>query len=159
MQPMNNLKAVLILIATVFLAVGASAFDNNDGAQPPRWGALSIPTNGIPTVGATNATVGVAPFAVQSGVLAVQFSLVSTQASTSNVVYKFRTSLDGNRWSTAFISSTTQTLTGTTTNTAILTVGTNIPARYISWDATTSAEVATVFITDAKFAFLPVVGQ
>jgi len=147
--------AALVTLATVAI----NAFELNDSAQPPKWGQLPLPTNRIATVGFTNSAKGTAPIAVMPGVLLIQVSCYSTQASTSNVVFKARTTLDGNVWTDSpLISSGTFTLNGTATNTIILTVGTNIQARFVSFDAATSAELASVFVQDAKFAFVPTLG-
>lgn len=158
------IKSKSLLLAATILVAGianlfSASFETDDSFVPPRWGQAGIFTNAVATVGVTNSTRGSNPIKVHPGVLVLQASCVATQASTSNLVFKLSTSLDGRVWATAFLSSPSATLTGTTTNTVNLIIGTNLQYRYVSIDAFTSTELATSFVGPVSYAFLAAQSQ
>lgn len=86
----------------------------------------------------------------------MQATLYGANAGTSNTVAKFNTTLKGESgWTTTASHTATFTMNGTNPVTAIVIIGTNIPARFASLDQWTTTQTNAVTVTNIVHAFLP----
>jgi hypothetical protein len=84
-----------------------------------------------------------------------QTSIVAANAGTENVVFSFRTSLDGANWTTTFPHTATVAANGTNPVTAIVSIGTNVLGRFISLDKIATTQTNAVTVSAASITFLP----
>jgi hypothetical protein len=155
-----SLKFVLCGAVALFASVLPLSAAKAAADIPPVWGYFPLWTNAVATtVLATNyyhAGIDVD----QGKVLVIYPSINTSSASTSNVVFGFRTSLDGTLWTPSIPYTATATLTGASSNVTACVVGTNIQARFIAWDKVdNSTALTTTTIYSVGYAWLPAVGR
>lgn len=153
---MKKFASILSLVVACLLLVPKLliADDVSDNSNPALWGSLPLFTQNVPTVGSNSPTTGASKFFVPPGYAFVIFpSISSTQASTSNLVFKFKASVDGNTWTSNYVYTGTIALSGTTTNVTPIVITTNAEARYLSLDSITSTEVAWARVQRVQYLF------
>lgn len=125
-----------------------------------NYGEFVLWTNTIPT-GSIITNTGHVNIDVDQGKVLVLFpTLVTTNASTSNVVFSFKTSLDGRTWSSTFTHSGTAAVNGTNPTTTAVIIGTNIQARFIAWDKVDAATaLQTITISSLGYGWFPAIGR
>lgn len=165
LAPLAVTAAVLLAsVALTFIATPppAKAALAPAGVSAAPYGYWDLWTNTI-TTGASITNSAHPAMDINPGMVLVIFpTVVTTNASTSNVVFSFRTSLDGANWSSGFTYSGSIPLNGTTTNQTPVIIGTNLIGRFIAFDkvdAATALQTVTLVGDKLPFAWLPAVGR
>jgi len=91
-------------------------------------------------------------------VMYLQPLLSAAGVGTSNNTFSFSGTLDGITWTTAtnpYPVTAVMPCTGTTPNSQVVAVGTNLPYRMVSFDALTTTQTNVVTVTSLRVLFVP----
>jgi hypothetical protein len=157
---MNKLfrNAGLTCLGFLGLCLAVATFSPPADAQvgPPALGGSYTPfSNTLPALGnITNAVKR--PIDVPAKSVVVFFLTIGGQnIGTSNIVFSFNGSLDGQNWTTTFPFSMTGATAGTNAYKQILILGTNLPARFISLDSISSTSTNAISVSNVTYVFFP----
>jgi hypothetical protein len=147
--PKSIVAGIVALLSAVAL-VGIAA-----SVSPAALNTTPLFTNTVSSNSTATATVE-RPFPVDAGkVLAMQATFWAADTGTSNLVLNLNGSDDSVNFTTTALKSPTFTLDGTNHTTAIVIVGTNIPARFLSLDSMSTTQTNDVTVTNVFHIWLP----
>ena len=157
MNTRNRFSALVAVVTVAFLGLRVAAV-YADTPVPLQTQAVNL--TGLTT--ASNSTVqATAHHAIDvppGCVMYLQPLLSAAGVGTSNNTFSFSGTLDGITWTTAtnpYPVTAVMPCTGTTPNSQVVAVGTNLPYRMVSFDALTTTQTNVVTVTSLKVLFVP----
>lgn len=150
---MRSTAKILSVFAIAFVAALAFA---QDAAIPPIH-RVTLFSATAPASGLTNSAAATPIDIPPKTILAIQASILGggVDRNTGAVVFRFDTSIDGSNWTTnaPYQGSVLADMTNTVTR--MVTVGTNIPARFVKLSGIQNAHTNAVTITNFAYVFIP----
>ena len=157
MNTRNRFSGLVAVVTVALLGLGVATV-YADTPVPLQTQAVNL--TGLAT--ASNSTVqATAHHAIDvppGCVMYLQPLLSAVGVGTSNNTFSFSGTLDGSTWTTAtnpYPVTAVMPCTGTTPNSQVVAVGTNLPYRMVSFDALTTTQTNVVTVTSMKVLFVP----
>ena len=156
-QFMRTHRSIFAVTVTMVACLGAPAV-YADTPVPLQTQAVNLTGLATASSGTVQATAHHAIDVPPGCVMYLQPLLSAAGVGTSNNTFSFSGTLDGITWTTAtnpYPVTAVMPCTGTTPNSQVVAVGTNLPYRMVSFDALTTTQTNVVTVTSLKVLFVP----